>query len=117
MNNFKKINVTSEARTELHDLLGLTGAEISVNTLPAGVGVPFVHAHKNNEEIYVILDGAGRAVIDGESVELNAGDWLKILPSAKRQFFAGKDAAIKYACIQVKENSLKGYTAEDAIIF
>ena len=32
-------------------MLGLTGAEISINNLPAGAGVPFVHSHKKNEEI------------------------------------------------------------------
>ena len=50
MANFNKISVASDARTELHDKLNLTGAEISVNNLPAGAGVPFVHYHKKNEE-------------------------------------------------------------------
>ena len=40
-------------RNELHDLLHLTAAEISRNTLPAGVSVPFVHRHRKNEEIYL----------------------------------------------------------------
>lgn len=55
MSNYTKIGKVEGARTELHDRLGLTGAEISVNTLPAGASVPFVHAHKANEEIYFIL--------------------------------------------------------------
>ena len=55
MKNFDKVNVKQEARIELHDLLGLTGAEISINTLPAGASVPFVHSHKQNEEIYAVL--------------------------------------------------------------
>ena len=88
MTNFKKASVTLEARTELHDILSLTGAEISLNHLPAGTGVPFVHSHKNNEEIYAVLSGKGKAVIDGETVELAAGDWVRIAPAAKRQFSA-----------------------------
>ena len=51
MANFNKVTVSEEARTELHDKLSLTGAEISINHLPAGGGVPFVHWHKKNEEI------------------------------------------------------------------
>ena len=43
-----------ENRVELHNMLNLTGAEISYNSLPAGASVPFVHAHKENEEIYII---------------------------------------------------------------
>ncbi len=116
MSNFNKVNVGQDARTELHDCLSLTGAEISINNLPAGASVPFVHSHKKNEEIYAILSGKGKAVIDGETVELNAGDWLKIAPTAKRQFFASEDSGISYICIQVRENSLEEYTANDAEI-
>ncbi len=116
MKNFSKISVTQDARTELHDRLSLTGAEISVNNLPAGAGVPFVHSHKQNEEIYVVLAGKGKAIIDGEAVELAAGDWVRISPAAKRQFSAADDSAISFACIQVKENSLEEYTMNDAIV-
>ncbi len=116
MKNYKKLSVSGTERVELHDKLELTGAEISVNTLPAGLGVPFVHAHKQNEEIYFVLEGNGKAVLDGENVELNVGDWLRISPAAKRQFFASADAALKYVCIQVKVNSLENYTATDAEI-
>lgn len=116
MANFDKVSVAADARTELHDKLSLTGAEISINHLPAGAGVPFVHAHKNNEEVYAILSGKGKANIDGEEIALAAGDWIRISPAAKRQFSAADDAGICFACIQVKENSLGGYTQDDAII-
>ena len=116
MSNFNKVSVGQDARTELHDKLSLTGAEISVNNLPAGAGVPFVHSHKQNEEIYAILSGKGKAVIDGETVELKAGDWVRISPAAKRQFSAAEDSAISYICIQVKSGSLGAYTADDAEI-
>lgn len=116
MNSFTKISVADTARTELHDALALTGAEISVNVLSIGAGVPFVHSHKKNEEIYVILDGEGHAEIDGETVGLKAGDWLRVSPAAKRRFFASEKSALKYICIQVKANSLEGYTADDAVI-
>ena len=117
MKNYTKTNIGNEGRTELHEKLSLTGAEISVNRLPAGAGVPFVHSHKNNEEIYGILSGKGRAVIDGEKIELCTGDWLKVAPSAKRQFFAADNSEITYVCIQVKENSLGGFTADDAVVY
>ena len=116
MKNFNKTSINDEPRIELHDVLALTGAEISVNTLPAGASVPFVHSHKQNEEIYAVLEGKGYAEIDGQKIELSAGDWLRISPAAKRQFFASADTAIKYICIQVKANSLEGYTMTDAIV-
>lgn len=116
MANYSKVSVEQDARTELHDKLSLTGAEISINNLPAGASVPFIHAHKNNEEIYAVLSGKGKAVIDGETVELAAGDWIRISPMGRRQFFAAEDTAISYICIQVKENSLDSYTRDDAIV-
>lgn len=116
MKNFKKINVSNEARTELHDQLSLTGAEISINSLPAKTGVPFVHSHKQNEEIYGVIFGKGKAVIDGETVTLSEGDWIRVAPAAKRQFSASDDSAITFVCIQVKENSLEGYTRTDAVV-
>ena len=73
-------------------------------------------SHKQNEEIYVVLSGKGKVIIDEETVELNVGDWVRISPAAKRQFFAAEDCAISFACIQVKANSLEGYTMEDAIV-
>ena len=94
MANFNKVSVSEEARTELHDKLSLTGAEISINHLSAGGSV---------------------AIVDGETVELAAGDWIRISPEAKRQFFASEDTAISFICIQVKEHSLEGYTMEDGV--
>lgn len=116
MANYSKISVAQDARTELHDQLGLTGAEVSINNLPAGACVPFVHAHKQNEELYAVLSGKGKAIIDGETVELKAGDWVRIAPAAKRQFFAAEDSAISFICIQTKQNSLEGYTMTDAVV-
>lgn len=117
MKNYTKTNIGNEGRTELHDALALTGAEISINSLPAGAGVPFVHSHKNNEEIYGIISGNGKVVIDGEEIALSTGDWLRIAPAAKRQFSAAADSGITFVCIQVKENSLEGFTAGDAVVY
>ncbi|MCB5502058.1 MULTISPECIES: cupin domain-containing protein [Dorea] len=116
MANYTKTTIGNENRIELHEKLSLTGAEISLNKLPAGANVPFVHSHKENEEIYGILSGKGKAIIDGEEISLSTGDWLKIAPAAKRQFFASDVSGITYICIQVKENSLEHFTAEDAVI-
>ena len=114
MSKCKKVNISNKARMELHDALSLTGAEISINTLPAGECVPFVHCHKNNEEIYGIISGSGKVIIDGDEVQLIAGDWLKIKPTQKRQFFASINESITFVCVQVKENSLETFTMSDA---
>ena len=58
MANYTKTTIGKESRIELHEKLSLTGAEISLNELPAGANVPFVHSHKENEEIYMIAGTA-----------------------------------------------------------
>ena len=51
MSNYSKVSVANDPRTELHDQLGLTGAEISINHLPAGGSVPFVQYYKTKEGV------------------------------------------------------------------
>ena len=116
MANYAKTNIGNEGRVELHEVLELTGAEVSVNKLPAGAGVPFVHAPGASEEIYGVLAGAGSATIGGEAIALPAGDCLRASPAARRQFRAASNSGITYVCIQVKQGSLDTFTADDAIL-
>lgn len=103
MQNFKKVTITMENREELHDALDLTGCEVSVNKLPAMTSVPFVHAHTNNEELY----------IDGEVVDIAKGDAFRIDPEGHRAILA-LDPGLQFICIQTQKNSLQGFTTEDA---
>lgn len=57
-----------------------------------------------------------KLLLTTKKFNLVTGDWVRISPVAERQFFANKNNAISYICIQVKENSLEGFTANDAII-
>ena len=70
MENFKMVDVKDAPRVELHNQLGLTGCEISINELPPKAAVPFVHAHKQNEEVYGVLGGKGQLYIDGQVVDI-----------------------------------------------
>lgn len=116
MSNFSKLSVANAPRTELHDQLGLTGCEVSVNILPAGAAVPFVHSHKANEEVYGVLSGNGELYIDGEVIKLTMGDWFRIAPAGERAIRAGADSEIMFVCIQAKADSLGGYSMTDGVI-
>ena len=84
--NYKVISSKDSPRREFHDELNLTGCEVSINHLKAGDSVPFVHSHKQNEEVYIVLEGSGVLYIDGEEFEVNGGDILRIDPDGKRCF-------------------------------
>ena len=117
MKNVKLQHVDMTAgRTELHELLSLTGTEVSINNLPAGVSIPFVHAHTNNEELYIVLSGKGSFFVDGEEFLISEGDCLRVDPKGERCLKAADDSALRYLCIQSRAGSLQGYTMSDGII-
>ena len=114
--NFKASSIgeiSKVGRVTLHEELGLTGSEVSINNLPAGVSVPFVHAHKQNEELYIILKGKGQFYIDGEEFAVVEGDVLRLDPAAARCVKA--DSSLSYICIQTQTGSLKGFTETDGV--
>ena len=116
MKNAKLQHVDMTAsRTELHELLSLTGTEVSINNLPAGVSIPFVHAHTNNEELYIVLSGKGSLFVDGEEFLISEGDCLRVDPKGERCLKAADDSALRYLCIQSRAGSLQGYTMSEKI--
>ena len=92
--------------------LGLTGCEVSLNRLPAGSGTPFVHAHKKNEELYIVLRGSGMFYVDGEEFPINEGSLVRVSSDGARVLTAGSED-MYFICIQAEENSLTQATLED----
>jgi mannose-6-phosphate isomerase-like protein (cupin superfamily) len=109
-------DIQTLGRVTLKDALALTGSEISVNELPAGVSVPFVHGHKRNEEVYIILKGKGRFYIDGEEFDVEEGSVVRIDPAGARCLRADDHAAIRYLCVQTEANSLVQFTHGDGVL-
>src|ERR671937_603994 len=64
----------------LADLLGSAGLEMSLNVVPPGKGVPFLHRHRRNEEIYVVVGGRGQFLVDGRCLDVEEGTALRISP-------------------------------------
>ena len=119
MENFKMTNfgnLDSVTRVTLKDKLGLTGAEISINRLPAKAEIPFVHSHKRNEEIYIFISGKGLFWLDGIIYPVKEGSSVRVSPSCSRSIKADDESALSYICIQVDEGSLIQSTQEDGII-
>lgn len=73
------------------DALGCERTGLSYQRLAPGAAHPFAHRHAEDEEIYVVVDGSGRARVDDEVVDLRRWDALRVAPAATRGFEAGPD--------------------------
>lgn len=109
-------NLESITRVTLKEKLELTGAEVSVNRLPAGAEIPFVHSHKRNEEIYIFTSGKGLFWLDGVKHPVMEGTAVRVSPSCLRSIKADNTTGLSYFCIQVEEGSLVQATQDDAKI-
>ncbi len=49
------------------------------------------HRHREQEEVYVVVAGSGRILLDGEVVELKPWDAVRVAPTTVRAFAAGPD--------------------------
>jgi len=59
--------------------------------LKPGKRQAFGHRHENAEEVYVVLDGAGRIRLDEEIREISRHDAIRVSPQVVRAFEAGAD--------------------------
>ena len=73
---------------------GPLGAErigLSLQRVKPGARAPFGHRHETDEEVYVVVAGDGRAIVEGEVVELRPWSALRVPARSARSFEAGPD--------------------------
>jgi len=109
-------DIQTLGRVTLKDVLALTGSEVSVNELPPGASVPFVHSHQRNEEVYIVLKGKGQFYVDGDEFEVEEGSVLRVDPAGARCLRADGQTPIRYICIQTEAKSLVQCTQDDGVI-
>jgi quercetin dioxygenase-like cupin family protein len=76
------------------------GAELEVGSfgmnifdMPPNTGEQYpehAHEHDNQEEVYVVLKGSGRIVVDGKEVPLDSETVVRCGPGVTRKIFAGE---------------------------
>jgi mannose-6-phosphate isomerase-like protein (cupin superfamily) len=64
---------------------------VSLQRIKPGKRGSFAHRHGQDEEIYVVVAGDGRALVDGTIVDLRPWCALRVAPSSVRAFEAGTD--------------------------
>ena len=71
----------------------LRSRELGVSrfTYEPGARMPWGHRHREQEEVYVVVGGSGRAKLDDEIIELKVSDVLRVAPAVIRSFEAGPE--------------------------
>jgi mannose-6-phosphate isomerase-like protein (cupin superfamily) len=90
----------------LQSLLASPGLEMSLNALPPGKGMPSLHRHRQNDEVYIVIGGRGQFVVDGECIDVTEGSILRISPAAARAWRNNSNAPLYFLCIQYRADSV-----------
>jgi mannose-6-phosphate isomerase-like protein (cupin superfamily) len=90
----------------LRNFLGSAGLEMSLNVVPPGKGIPFLHRHQHNDEVYVVVGGQGQFLVDGECIDVAEGSVLRISPPAARAWRNNSAAPLYLLCIQHRADSV-----------
>lgn len=86
------VEVFRDKFAKLRRALGVTAFGINEVRMPPGFeGPAHDEAETRHEEVYVVLAGSGRAIVDGEQISLREGDYLRVDPDTVRQLVAGED--------------------------
>jgi mannose-6-phosphate isomerase-like protein (cupin superfamily) len=109
------IGKTIQGKVFLKELLGLTGMEISFGVLPAYTSVAFLHKHRQNEEVYLFLQGQGQIQIDGDTLDVAEGTAVRVAPEGVRCWQSTSAEDLFYIVIQAKEGSLTTWTGSDGV--
>jgi quinol monooxygenase YgiN/quercetin dioxygenase-like cupin family protein len=71
--------------------LGAVGVGVSLLRLNPGARQAFGHSHRRDEEIYVVLSGAGQVAVDDQVRDIRRLDAIRVAPASVRAFQAGPD--------------------------
>lgn len=101
----------------LRRLLNSAGLEISLNVLGPEQGIPFLHRHEENDEIYVVVGGRGQFLVNGECIDVEEGSVLRISPAAARAWRNHSAAPFSFLCIQYRADSVvQGGTLDGRLV-
>jgi len=94
--NLREIDDSVADNTELEARFGrkhLNSEHLGVSFFRYGPNVrsPMGHSHREQEEVYVVINGSGRIKLDDEIVEVRQWDTIRVAPPTVRAFEGGPD--------------------------
>lgn len=71
--------------------LDLEAVALGLIHLPANEGYTFTHTHREQEEVYIVIEGSGVIVVNDELIALARGDLIRVSPASRRALKADAD--------------------------
>jgi mannose-6-phosphate isomerase-like protein (cupin superfamily) len=107
-------SIKLEGKVFLKQLLNLTSAEISLNTLQPLKSIPFYHKHRLNEEIYIFIHGRGEFQVDDRVFPVCEGTVVRVDSEGERCLRNTSDGEqLNWIVIQSRAGSYRDRTIED----
>lgn len=104
-----------EGKVFLDGELALVGSIASVQKLETHADAPFLHFHKEHEELYIIVSGNGEFQVDGEVFPVGEGSFIRVAPEGVRALRNTGDAEMVMICVQYQAKPISGFM-EDGVI-
>jgi mannose-6-phosphate isomerase-like protein (cupin superfamily) len=86
---------------------------VSYFRYPANFRAPMGHRHREQEEAYVVIEGAGRIRLDDEIIDLKQWDVVRVAPTVARAFEGGPDGLVVIAIGNDRPEGGDGELVED----
>jgi mannose-6-phosphate isomerase-like protein (cupin superfamily) len=99
----------------LKDQLKLTGMEVSLNKVSPGSGVPFLHKHQRNEELYIFVKGEGLFEIDGQRFDVREGTVIRVAPDGVRSWTNNSSEDLYFFVVQAPAGGLATGSISDGV--
>lgn len=78
--------------------------------------MPFYHQHRQNEEVYIFIQGKAQMQIDGVVIDVQEGSIVRIAPKRLITWRNNSNEPVRYIVIQMKKNSLNQYGLGDGVV-
>lgn len=99
--------------------LQLEGVALGLIHLPANEGYTFTHSHREQEEVYLVIEGSGCMSVNDTIIELVRGDCVRVAASANRALKAHGNGLLAVCCGAVPmgypKNPESRYMIDDGI--
>ena len=108
-----KLNQNIQGKVFVGHALKCTGVEISFQILPADTEIPFLHCHKDHEEVYIFIKGNGQFQVDNDLFDITEGSIVRVAPEGRRTWRNNSYNSMVFMVIQAKAGTIENYFVND----